>query len=460
MSEPMYAQRYRLVEALPPGRAHAVHRALDTAGRPLVITVLRPADADAFLRRMGTVATARHLNLAAVVDVGRDGADTYVVSEDVRGADAAALVSRGPLPVGEATMIGAEAAAGLAALHGRGAVHGGVAPDAVMRTGDGTVKLTGAGLAGAYPPLDLSAMAPPAAARYLSPDEAAGGAATPASDVYRLGLVLYLLLTGGPLFDGSDAATLAREQLDGVAQPPQFRNPEVPPALAQVVLRALEKDPARRGTAAQLRDDLERVLGTAQVHVAPEPEKPRSKAWIWVTAVLVLALAAVAIAWAVGAFGGGDEPQPKQVVVPDVAGMTQQGARTALEHDGLKVGDVVTVESTEGPAGTVVAQNPAAGKKVPENTVVSLTLAMQPASTPTPTPAGAVPDVTGMDQAGAKQALLDAGFVVVVSEAPSASVPAGTVISQAPLGGVMASTGANVAIVVSTGPAATPSASP
>jgi eukaryotic-like serine/threonine-protein kinase len=458
VSEPIYAQRYRLVEALPPGRALAVHRALDTADRPMIITVLRPADADAFIRHMGTVAAARHLDLAVVVDVGRDGADTYVVTEDVQGADAAALVARGPLPVGVASMIGAEAAAGLAALHGHGATHGGVAPDAVVQAGDGTVKLTGAGLAAACPPLDLSAMAPGAAAQYLSPEEAAGGAATPASDVYRLGLVLYLLLTGTPLFEGADAATVAREQLDGVAQPPQFRNPEVPPALAQVVMRALDKDPARRGSAAQLQDDLERVLGTAQVQVTPEPEKPRSKAWIWITAVLVLALVAVGVAWAAGAFGGGDEPQPKQVTVPDATGMTQQGARTALEHAGLKVGDVVTVESTKGPAGTVVAQDPPAGKVVPENTVVSLTLAME--STPTPPPTGAVPDVTGMDQAGAKQALLDAGFVVIVNEAPSASVAAGTVISQAPVAGVMAKTGASVTIVVSTGPTATPSASP
>jgi len=457
MSEPIYAQRYRLVEALPPGRALAVHRALDTADRPVIITVLRPADADAFMRHMGIVAAARHLDLAAVVDVGRDGADTYVVTEDVRGADAEALVAPGPLPVGVASMIGAQAAAGLAALHGHGAAHGSVAPDTVVQAGDGTVKLTGAGLAGAYAPLDLSAAAPAAAARYLSPEEAAGGAAAPASDVYRLGLVLYLLLTGTSLFEGPDAATLAREQIDGVAQPPQFRNPEVPPALAQVVLRALEKDPARRGTAAQLQDDLERVLGTAQVQVAPEPEKPRSKAWIWVTAVLVLALVAVAVAWAVGAFGG-DAPQPKQVAVPDLVGMTQQGARAELEQTGLKVGDVLTVQTAESPVGTVVAQDPAAGAKVPENTVVSLTLAAQ--STPTPPPTAAVPDVTGTDQAGAKQTLLNEGFVVVVSQAPSASVAAGTVISQVPAAGVVAKTGASVTIVVSTGPTATPSASP
>ena len=99
MSEPLYAQRYRLVEALPPGWALAVHRAEDAGGRPVRITVVRPADPDAFMRRMGVVAAARHLDLPAVLDIGLDGADVFVVTEDVRGDDAAALVARGPLPV-------------------------------------------------------------------------------------------------------------------------------------------------------------------------------------------------------------------------------------------------------------------------------------------------------------------------------------------------------------------------
>src|SRR5450759_4585156 len=94
VSEPLYAQRYRLVEALPPGWAPAVHRAEDAAGRPVRITVVRPADPDAFMRRMGVVAAARHLDLPAVLDIGQDGADVFVVTEDVRGDDAHAARER------------------------------------------------------------------------------------------------------------------------------------------------------------------------------------------------------------------------------------------------------------------------------------------------------------------------------------------------------------------------------
>ena len=456
MSGPLYAQRYRLVEALPPGWALAVHRAQDAGGRPVRITVVRPADPDAFMRRMGVVAAARHLDLPAVLDIGQDGADVFVVTDDVRGDDAAALVAGGPLPVSAATMVAAEAAAGLAALHGHGAVHGGVEPQTLVQTGDGTVKLTGAGLAAAYLPPDLRPGAPAVGARYLSPEEIQGRPAEPASDVYRLGLVLYLLLTGAHVFDGPDAATIAREHLDGVVQPPQFRNPEVPPALAQVVLRALEKDPARRGSAAQLQQDLSGVLGSAQVQVAPAPVKPKNRGWIWALAVLVVvAFAGLGVAWAAGVFDG--ETPAKQVAVPDLVGMTESGAANALEQAGLKVGKVVSVQTDEGPAGTVVAQDPAAGTEVAEGELVALTLSS--GASPSPPAASDVPDVVGSTQAEAEQSLNAAGFaVVVVNE--SSLTPAGEVVSQSPTGGVIAKPGSTVRITVSTGPVVEPSASP
>jgi hypothetical protein len=454
VSEPLYAQRYQLVEALPPGWALAVHRATDAGGHAVRITVVRPADPEAFMRRMGVVAAARHLDLPAVLDIGQDGADVFVVTEDVRGDDAAALVASGPLPV--AAMTAAEAAAGLAALHAHGAVHGGVEPETLVQTGDGTVKLTGAGLAAAYLPPDLRPGAPAGGARYLSPEEIQGRPAEPASDVYRLGLVLYLLLTGSHAFDGPDGATVAREHLDGVVQPPQFRNPEVPPALAQVVLRRLDKDPARRGSAAQLQQDLSSVLGAAQVQVAPPPEKPKNRGWIWALGVLVVvALAGLGVAWAAGAF---DSKTPvKEAAVPNLVGMTQQGAATALEQAGLKVGKVASEQSDKGPAGTVITQDPAADSKVAEGSLVALTLSS--GASPSPSTTSTVPDVVGAAKADAEQSLTAAGFTVVIVEEASLT-PAGEVVSQSPTGGVIAQSGSTVRITVSTGPAVEPSASP
>jgi serine/threonine-protein kinase len=456
VSEPLYAQRYRLTETLPSGWALAVHRAEEAGGRTVRITIVRPPDPDAFMRRMGLVAAARHLDLPVVLDIGQDGDDVYVVTEDVRGNDAAELVSRGLLPVHVATMLVAEAAAGLAALHSHGAVHGGVEPETLVQIGDGTAKLCGAGLAAAYLPPDLRPGASARDARYLSPEEIQGRPAEFASDVYRLGSVLYLLLTGTHVFDGADAAVVAREQLDGVVQAPQFRNPGVPPALAQIVLRTLEKDPARRGTAAQLQQDLSSILGASQVQVSPPPEKPKSGGWIWVVvALVVVAVAALGVAWATGIF---DTEEPaKPVVVPNLVGMTEQGAKTALEQAGLKVGKVTSELSEKGPTGTVVAQAPAADKEVAEGTTVALTVSS--GASPSPTPTLAIPDVVGSTQAAAVQMLGEAGFVVLIAEEGSLT-PAGEVISQLPTAGVMAASGSKVTITVSTGPAVEPSASP
>jgi serine/threonine-protein kinase len=192
------------------------------------------------------------------------------------------------------------------------------------------------------------------------------------------------------------------------------------------------------------------------VQVAPAPAKPKNRGWIWALAVLlVVALAGLGVAWAAGVFDG--ETPAKQVAVPDLVGMTEAGAANALEQAGLKVGRVVSVQTDEGPAGTVVAQDPAAGEEVAEGELVALTLSS--GASPSPPATSDVPDVVGSTQAEAEQALNAAGFaVVVVNE--SSLTPAGEVVSQSPTGGVIAKPGSTVRITVSTGPVVEPSASP
>jgi serine/threonine-protein kinase len=448
MSEPIYAQRYRTRRHLPPGRAQTALSGQDDEGRPVVVTVVRPADPGAFLRMMGVVSSVHHLDLAPVIDAGQDGPDCFVVSWDYGRHDAGAMVERGPLPPADGALAAASAAAGLAALHERGVAHGDVRPENLVRSEDGSVKLTGAGLAGAFPPPDLRPGTPPDVARYLSPEEVQGRSPSPASDVYRLGLVTYLLLAGRHAFDGADGALVAREQLDGVVQPPQLLSPEVPPALSQIVMRALSKDPGARGTAAQFQADIERVLRSAQV-VEPPPPPKKSRAWLWILLVVVAALVALGAVWAVTRDKGGDTK------VPDMTGMTEKKAAATLAEAGLKTGKITKVQGTE-PEGTVVSQTPAAGEKVAEGSAVDLEVAGKPQPTATPV---AVPDVVGSSQAAAAATLADAGFEVVVTDAASDSVPPGTVVSQAPQAGVVATQGSSVGIVVSTGPS-TPTATP
>jgi hypothetical protein len=95
MGDPIFVQRYHARKRLPAGRATAAHRGHDAEGRPVVVTVVRPADPDDFLRTMGVVSSVHHLDLAPVIDAGRDGPDCYVVSWDYGAADAATLTDAG-----------------------------------------------------------------------------------------------------------------------------------------------------------------------------------------------------------------------------------------------------------------------------------------------------------------------------------------------------------------------------
>jgi serine/threonine-protein kinase len=234
-----------------------------------------------------------------------------------------------------------------------------------------------------------------------------------------------------------------------------MRNPGVPAPLAEIVVSALHKDPQQRPSAAVLRERLERLLAGA-TFVEPPPQEPRSRAPLWIALAIVALLVALAAAWAAGVFDGGNEEAPAAVIVPEVVGMTTDGALNALEQAGLAVGTITEVASEDGPEGTVIEQTPEAGAEVDEGSAVDLRVSTG-APAPAPTATGVeVPDVTGASQEAASQTLLAAGFVVVVTEAASDAVPAGFVVVQRPAGGDTAAPGSAVDIVVSTGPPSSP----
>ncbi|HMK92665.1 MAG TPA: PASTA domain-containing protein, partial [Thermoleophilia bacterium] len=144
--------------------------------------------------------------------------------------------------------------------------------------------------------------------------------------------------------------------------------------------------------------------------------------------------------------------------VPNVVGMAQSQATAAITSAGFALGNVTLVYDSTIAAGNVVDQAPSAGVTAPGGTPIALTVSKgpQPSSSPQ---AQAVPDVTGQPQANAISTLQSAGFTVVVDKLPSTTVPNGTVIDQTPSGGVFASKGSTVTIVVSTG-GSTPTPSP
>jgi tRNA A-37 threonylcarbamoyl transferase component Bud32 len=251
-------RRYRLVRRIAAGGMGEVWEADDTVlGRRVALKVLveeLAADDRAtrrFVREARATARLAHPNVARVYDFGRDGGAPFLVMELLEGETLADRVAGGPLPPAEAARVAAAVADALDAAHQLGIVHRDVKPSNVMLTPDGDVKVMDFGIAAAADEThSTTGSGLYATVAYVSPERVAGQPATPASDVYSLGAVLYELLCGRPPFPGGSPALVARAHLHD--QPPPVRQlaPGVPAGLAEACQAALAKDPVRRPSSA------------------------------------------------------------------------------------------------------------------------------------------------------------------------------------------------------------------
>ena len=250
--------RYRLVRRIATGGMGEVWQADDTVlGRRVALKVLveeLAVDDRAtrrFVREARATARLTHTNVARVYDFGRDGGAPFLVMELLEGETLAARLASGPLPPAEAARVAAAVADALEAAHQRGIVHRDVKPSNIMLTPGGEVKVLDFGIAAAADEThSTTGSGLYATVAYVSPERVAGEPATPASDVYSLGAVLYELLCGRPPFSGSSPALVARSHLHDLPVPVRQLAPWVPARLAEACEAALAKDPARRPSSA------------------------------------------------------------------------------------------------------------------------------------------------------------------------------------------------------------------
>jgi len=213
--------RYRLIELVGAGGMAQVYQARDTLlERPVAVKLLRPQYAAdepflaRFIQEARSAANLSHPNVVAVYDVGEDTLPNeatprpYIVMEFVAGRDLKAIIeAEAPLSVERALDIAAQIAQALAHAHEAGLIHRDVKPQNVLVTGDGRVKVTDFGIARALATASISeAGVVLGTVHYLSPEQAAGDPATPLSDVYALGVVLYEMLAGQLPFTGETPA--------------------------------------------------------------------------------------------------------------------------------------------------------------------------------------------------------------------------------------------------------------
>jgi len=255
-----------------------VYRAQDlTLERVVAVKVLRedyssdPAFRERFRQEATAAANLAHPNIVTVHDFGIDQGHLFIVMEYIPGTDLNTILQkRGRFTVDEALPLIRQACAGIGYAHRAGLVHCDVKPHNFLITPDNRLKVTDFGIARA-----LASINPQekinvvwGSPQYFSPEQAAGNAPSPASDVYSLGVVMYYMLTGRLPFTAASIPELVEMHRSAPPPPPHQFNPAIPSTLEEIMLKVLSKEPSARYRTA---DQLGRVLMTFDDQLSSQP---------------------------------------------------------------------------------------------------------------------------------------------------------------------------------------------
>lgn len=518
----LIAGRYRLIAPLGEGGMATIWRAIDEQlDREVAIKLLRtqygndPGFTARFKQEARSAGSLSHPNIVPVYDYGTDQADgtQYIVMQLVEGDDLATLLrERGTLSTDDAVRVTIGVASALEAAHRRGIVHRDVKPGNILITDDGDVKVTDFGIARAVSEASMTVTGTTlGSVHYFSPEQARGDEVTGASDVYALGIVLYEMLTGRRPFEGDSAAGVALKRLNEDPQPPTVYRP-VPSGLSAIVMRALERDPARRypdagsfaealrvwrqdpaagamaaGTAAAAGAAAGAAVagaavtppsGEPTVYVPPPVARPSDRApsttnrppppppedrgqpwWIWLLVLLaVILLGAIGFLGAqiIGGLspGGTASPSAAEVVIPDWSDRPVAEVQVAIREAGLVVGTISREPSDTIDEGRVISTDPGTGQTANEGDSVDI-LVSSGADTVQ------VPNLVGQTEDQAQTTLQARGLELgSVTREPSSDQPDGRVLRSNPVAGVDWPVGDQVDIVLSSGPTPSPTPSP
>ena len=339
----LYGSRYRLKTRIAVGGMGEVWQAHDEIIlRDVAIKILKPEymGDPGFLERFRTearhAAMVEHEGIANVFDYGEDGGSAYLVMELVPGDSLAKILEREKtLPAERVLDIVAQTARALHEAHEAGMVHRDVKPGNLLITPDGRVKITDFGIARVADQVSLTATGQVmGTVQYLSPEQATGKPATPATDIYSLGIVAYEALRGSRPFTGETQMAIAMAQINDA--PPALPT-EIDEAVRQLVLECLAKKPAGRPESALAlaeaaenlmanrpkRNTNTRLITTASpvvteattlIETTDTAETPKPIIWPWLATIGALVLTAVIVLVAI--FSGSSNPGPTPTTTP------------------------------------------------------------------------------------------------------------------------------------------------
>ncbi|MCR8962315.1 Stk1 family PASTA domain-containing Ser/Thr kinase [Brevibacillus halotolerans] len=441
-----------------------------------------------FRREAQAVASLSHHNIVNVYDVGQDDDIHYMVMEYIEGSTLKEIITaQGGMLMSEAVRIAMQVCDALDHAHQNQIIHRDIKPHNIMIGTNGRVKVTDFGIARAVTSQTITQTGSVlGSVHYFSPEQARGGITAEKSDIYSLGIVLYEMVTGTLPFSGDSPITVALKHLQDPLPEPRKLNPAIPQSLENVIIRALAKDPFQRyKSAREMYEDLETCLSTERRHeskltfasdiddeetrvisaITPDmlekskqdsyqprtyptrtPQKVASteeqyrdeeeeeeenlankkKGIWWKRSLLWSGIAVLFVVLAIFGFNLAMKILTvPETDVPNVIGMTREQADTALKNAGLSATFEEAFNAED--KGKVFEQDPAATRRVKENSTVIVMISKGKQLLPTP-------DYVGMSQQEAEQKARLANFKevkIVMKE--SNDVPAGQVMTQDPM---------------------------
>ena len=282
-------KRYRIVSPIGAGGSSQVYLAEDTVlKREVAIKVLDAAAAadgklrGMFVKEARALAALSHPSIVAVYDVGEVDGVPFIVMEHLPGGSLKQVIERnGPVSAGDAARYIVEIANGIAFAHSKGIIHADLKPSNILFDSDDHAKVADFGIA-RTPQEEADTPQLFATAMYVAPERVEGKTATPATDVYGMGLILYEMLVGKPPFVSTNAAVLMRDHVVRMPVPPSHLRPSLVRELDTIVLKALAKEPRLRyqkasemAQAVTSIENLDKELATTRINTAVMTEPIR-----------------------------------------------------------------------------------------------------------------------------------------------------------------------------------------
>ena len=404
--------RYRIIRSLGEGGMANVYLAHDMVlDRDVSVKLLRldlrddPSTKRRFHREAMAATQLNDPHIVGIYDVREDHGLQYMVMQYVKGTDLKAYIRKHyPIPFPQVIDIMEQVLSAVATAHAYGIIHRDLKPQNILIDENKNVKITDFGIAVAVSQDSLTQTNTlMGSVHYLSPEQARGSIATKQSDIYSLGIILFELLTGKVPFEGETAVSIAlkhfREEIPSVRE----QNKEIPQALENVIIKATAKEPAERYSSVnEMAADLKTVLdpqraneprlkiqqddnGETKVldikHLKADdyqPKKstdspivdPSTKPQKWKKYGIVSGTLAMIVLIAVCSWWF----LIRQVIIPDVEGMTVQKAEQRLHQQNLRIGKITRVNSQAVDKNRIVSTNPDVSHKTRVSTPINLTV--------------------------------------------------------------------------------------